>query len=124
VVLVGAGLAISLSGGGNVITQTPAAGSQLTAGATITVTAAAGGGGTGGGGAATEYQVRVSTISALDETVLRDALRLLVTQIANAIDTGASHIRLTAEVTVDDTSRQALEEAAKQAGVTLSVTEL
>jgi hypothetical protein len=121
--IVGAGLTISVSGAGNVVTQIPAAGSRLPAGATITVTAVAGGGGTGGA-AATEYQVRVSTISALDETVVRDALRLLVTQIANAIDAGASHIRLTAEVTVDDPSREALEDAAKLAGVTLSVTEL
>ena len=77
-----------------------------------------------GGTAPSEYQVRVSTISTLDDTVLRDALRLLVTQIANAIDTGASHIRLTAEVTVDDASRQALEQAADNASVTVSVTEL
>jgi len=47
-----------------------------------------------------------------------------VNQIANAIDTTASHIRLTVEVTVAGSTKDTLCDAAKNAGASSSVTDL
>jgi hypothetical protein len=56
---------------------------------------------------------RISTITSIDEPAKRDALRLLVTQIANAIDdTTVSYIAFS------------VDEAAKNAGISSSVTDL
>lgn len=121
-----AGLVVSVSGTGNITQQSPAAGSQVDAGTTVTVTASVGGGGAGSGGAGSpaEYQVKVSTITSIDDRLHRDALRLLLTQIANAVDDGATHLRLSVEVTVDRTTKDSLKDAADNAGASASVTDL
>lgn len=121
-----AGLAASVSGSGNVTHQSPVAGSKADVGAAVTLTAAAGGGGAGGGGAASpaEYQVKLSTITSIDDATHRDALRLLLTQIAHAIDTNASHLRLSVEVTVDGPMKDLLKDAAGNAGASAAVTDL
>lgn len=122
----GAGLGVSFSGSGNVTQQSPAAGAQVAAGTTITVTASAGGGGAGAGGAGApaEYQVKISTITSIEDQPHRDALRLLLTQIANAVDDGASHLRLSVEVTVEGATKDSLENAADNARASASVTDL
>lgn len=87
----------------------------------------AGGGGIsdqGHGNAPIEYQVRVSTITSIDDTAKREALRHLINQIANAVDTSASHIRLTVDVTVKDAAKDALRQAADNAGTSVSITEI
>jgi len=121
-----AGLMVSASGAGNVTTQAPFAGAQLEPGAVVSLTAAVGGGIKDGGNAkaASEYQVKISTITSIDDTTKRNALRLLITQLANAIDTTASHIRLTVEVTVPAETKEILEDAAKSAGASASSTEI
>jgi hypothetical protein len=122
-VIADAGFAVSAPGSGTVATQSPVAGTQAEAGSTVTLTATPAAGGATGPGVA-EYQVKVSTITSLDETAKRDALRLLVTQIANAIDGTASHIKLTVEVTVAGSMKDKLCEAAENAGASSSVTDL
>jgi hypothetical protein len=119
-----AGLVVSVTGAGNVTTQTPGADIQVDAGSTVMVTAVAGGQAGGGSTQPAEYQVKVTTITSIDDVAKRDAVRLLVTQIANAIDTTASHVRLTAEITVTDASKDSLTEAANNAGASVSITEL
>ena len=120
-----AGLVVAASGGGNVVQQSPVAGSRVAVGTTITLTASAGGGSVGTGiTAPPEFQVKVSTITSIDNDAHRDALRLLITQIANAIDTCASHLRLSVEVTVDESTRDSLKQAADNAKASSSVTDL
>ena len=118
------GLVASVAGTGTVTAQTPPAGVQIEPGSTVTATAVSGGHTDGGVSRPTEFQVKVTTISSIDDTAKRDAVRLLVTQIANAIDTSASHVRLTAEVTVTAASKETLTEAANNAGASVSITKL
>jgi hypothetical protein len=118
------GLVAAVIGAGNVITQAPLAGVSIDLGSTVNLAAASGGQGGGGSTEPSEYQVKVTTIASIDDTAQRDAIRLLVTQIANAIDNAASHIRLTAEVTVTEASKDTLTEAANNAGASVSITEL
>jgi hypothetical protein len=119
-----AGLTVSAMGLGTVATQSLSAGTQVDPGSTVTLTVTSAGGGGVGGSGTPEYQVKLSTITSIDDTVKRDALRLLVNQIANAIDTTASHIRLTVEVTVAGSTKDTLCDAAKNAGASSSVTDL
>lgn len=118
------GLVASVAGAGSVTAQTPAPGVQVEPGSVVGVTAVSSGQTTGGLGLATEFQVKLTTITSIDDTAKRDAVRLLVTQLANAIDTSASHLRLTAEVTVTGASKDTLVEAADNAGASISITEL
>jgi hypothetical protein len=118
------GLTVSATGLGIVTTQSVSAGTQVDPGSTVTLTVSPAAGGGFGGSGAPEYQVKLSTITSIDDTVKRDALRLLVNQIANAIDTTASHIRLTVEVTVAGSTKDTLCDAAKNAGASSSVTDL
>jgi hypothetical protein len=119
-----AGLTVSAAGLGIVETQSLSAGTQVDPGSTVTLTVTPAGGGGPGGSGTPEYQVKLSTITSIDDTTKRDALRLFVNQIANAIDTTASHIRLTVEVTVTGPTKDTLCEAAKSAGASSSVTDL
>jgi len=120
-----AGLVVAASGSGNIVQQSPVAGSVVDADTTITLTASAGGGSVGSGSIApAEFQVKVSTITSIDDGAHRDALRLLLTQIANAIDTSASHLRLSVEVTVDASTRDSLQQASDNAKASSSVTDL
>jgi hypothetical protein len=119
-----AGLTVSAAGLGIVAAQSLSAGTQVDPGSTVTLTVTPAGGGSPGGSGTPEYQVKLSTITSIDDTVKRDALRLLVNQIANAIDTTASHIRLTVEVTVTGSTKDTLCDAAKNAGASSSVTDL
>ena len=119
-----AGLVVSAIGTGNVTTQTPSPDVQADLGTAVTVTAVSGAQPGSGSVQPTEYQVKMTTITSIDDTAKRDAIRLLVTQIANAIDTAASHVRLTAEVTVTAALKDTLTEAANNAGASVSITEL
>ena len=119
-----AGLTVSAVGSGTVATQSPSAGMRVDSGSTVTLTMVHTGGGGAGGSGVAEYQVKISTITSIEDTAKRDALRLLVNQIANAIDTTASHIRLAVEVTVTAVTKDTLCAAANNVGATSSVTEL
>jgi hypothetical protein len=122
--LADAGLTVSATGSGIVTTQSPSADMQVDFGSMVALTLVPAGGVGGGGSGIAEYQVKISTITSIEDTPKREALRLLVNQISNAIDTTASHIRLAVEVTVSDVTKDKLCEAANNADATSSVTEL
>jgi len=113
------GLMISVSGDGTVTSQKPAAGTQVDAGTTIAISAES-----GGVKSPSEYQVKLSTITSIEDAAKRNALRLLITQIANAVDTTASHMRLSVEITVAPETMDTLKEAADNAGAAVSTTEI
>jgi PASTA domain len=118
--LVSAGLVAEEHGHGTVVSQSPDPGAKAASGAVVQLTATA----EPPPPTATEFQVKVSTISSIDEPGLRAALRLLVTQIANAIDGGASHIQISVEITVDEGAKQSLEQAARDANASVAVIDL
>ena len=123
-VLAEAGLTVSAAGSGTAATQSPSAGMRVDSGSTVALTLVPTGGGGADGSEIAEYQVKISTITSIEDTAKRDALRLLVNQISNAIDTTASHIRLAVEVTVAAVTKDKLCDAANNADATSSVTEL
>jgi hypothetical protein len=118
--LVSAGLFAEAHGQGTVASQSPDPGAEAASGSVVTLTATA----EPPPVTPTEFLVKVSAISSIDEPGLRAALRLLVTQIANAIDGGASHIQFSVEITVDERARQSLEQSARDANATVAVTDL
>jgi beta-lactam-binding protein with PASTA domain len=114
-----AGLVISVSGAGTVTSQKPTAGTLVEPGTSVLVTAE-----DGGPKIPKEYQVKLSTISSIEDPAKRNALRLLITQIANAVDTTASHMRLSVEITVAPETMDTLKDAADNAGAAISTTEI
>jgi PASTA domain/Protein of unknown function (DUF499) len=119
--LTAAGLAATGTGDGTVVSQNPVAGTKSKEGDVVHVIASSGPAPTP---IPTEFQVKISTITSIDDQSHRNALRLLLTQIANAIDGGASHIQLSAEVSVGEGAKQSLEQAAQGANAAVTVTDL
>ena len=115
------GLVAVSSGDGVVTSQDFAVGSRVEAGSRVKLATSAE---HPDPHTSTEFQVKVSTIATIDNVGVRDALRLLVTQVANAIDTGASHIQLSVEIAVGREAKDSLEQAARDANAAVTTTDL
>jgi hypothetical protein len=115
------GLTITALGNGIVLSQEPAAGAHSRVGDLVHLDASSG---PSPGPVPTEFQVKISTITSIDDQGHRNAVRLLLTQMANAVDSGASHLQLSAEITVGEGSKQTLEQVAQDANASVTVTDL
>ena len=107
---------------GLVVEQTPAAGTRVEGGTTVGVTLRP----TTAKPKprSSEHQVALTITSSLSDADVRNAVWSLFSAIAEVIDTDASHVQMTIQVTAPGASKDKIAEAAEAAGLPVTVRDL
>ena len=107
---------------GVVAEQDPAPGARVEPGTTITLTLRPTA--TDPKPSPTEHQVALTITKSLSDSEVRNAIWRLFSTITDAIDTDASHIHMTIQLTTPTTTKDKIAEAAEQAGLPPTVRDL
>lgn len=107
---------------GVVAAQAPTPGTRVESGATITMTLQPTG--EKPQSAPTEHQVTLTITKSLSDDEVRNAIWRLFNTIAEAIDTDASHIQMTIQVTAPSAATDKIAEAAERADLPVTVRDL
>lgn len=115
-----AGLILSGSGDGVVLSQDPLAGTRVASGSRITVQVQ-----DGPSPPTIEHIISVSVIKALrDDQAARDAIRNLLNEIKNAVDDDASHVQISIVITTPTGSKDKIVARAEEAGLNANVADI